>query len=64
MRLELSDADRARLEGAEGPALRLAMGIIVRAGEVLGRFRWSRSHRTISAASAPAIASPSRGPAA
>ena len=37
--LELSDRDRARLEGAEGPALQLAMRLIVRAGENLGAER-------------------------
>jgi len=37
--LELSDRDRVRLAGAEGPALRLAMNLIVRAGEILGAER-------------------------
>jgi len=37
--LDLSDRDRARLEGAEGPALGLAMRLIVRAGEILGARR-------------------------
>jgi predicted aconitase len=41
--LALNDSDRARLEGAEGSALRLAMGVvvgvIVRAGEILGAER-------------------------
>ena len=37
--LALSESDRARLEGAEGPALRLAMSLIVRAGEILGAER-------------------------
>lgn len=89
--LALSESDRARLEGAEGPALSLAMSLIVRAGEILGaerlidvsfahidachyngqapwsprssmagRFRSSHSVARISAASAAAIASPSR----
>ena len=39
VRLALSESDRARLEGAEGPALRLAMSLIVRAGEILGAER-------------------------
>ena len=37
--LALSDRDRARLEGAEGPALSLAMKLIVRSGEILGAER-------------------------
>ena len=37
--LALSESDRARLEGAEGPALSLAMSLIVRAGEILGAER-------------------------
>lgn len=37
--LELSESDRSRLKGAEGPALRLAMRLIVCAGEILGAER-------------------------
>ena len=37
--LDLSDRDRARLEGAEGPALRFTMALVVRAGETLGASR-------------------------
>lgn len=37
--LALGDRDRARLAGAEGPALRLAMGLVVRAGEIHGAER-------------------------
>ena len=38
-RLALSDRDRSWLQGAEGPALRLAMDVLVRAGEILGAER-------------------------